>query len=126
MLTILQLEAYRATENQEVSGPRPLRWPLISKNCSSQMVSFITLLMFRSSGGGEMDGLPQAWLIFLRDLPARDPRRPTILRSYKLMMAALLKYQAKDGMWRQLIDHDEAWEESSSTAMFTFAMNLPV
>jgi rhamnogalacturonyl hydrolase YesR len=25
-------------------------------------------------------------------------------------------------MWRQLIDHPEAWEESSSTGMFTFAM----
>jgi len=23
------------------------------------------------------------------------------------MMAALLKYQAKDGMWRQLLDHPE-------------------
>ena len=38
------------------------------------------------------------------------------------MMAALLKYQGKDGMWRQLIDHDEAWPETSSSAMFTFAM----
>ncbi len=25
-------------------------------------------------------------------------------------------------MWRELIDHDEAWPESSSSAMFTFAM----
>ena len=25
-------------------------------------------------------------------------------------------------MWRQLVDHPEAWQESSSTAMFTFAM----
>jgi rhamnogalacturonyl hydrolase YesR len=44
------------------------------------------------------------------------------MAGYKLMMAALLKYQASDGMWRQLIDHDDAWEESSSTGMFTFAM----
>jgi rhamnogalacturonyl hydrolase YesR len=38
------------------------------------------------------------------------------------MMAALLKYQSKDGSWRQLIDHDESWPETSSSAMFTFAM----
>ncbi len=44
------------------------------------------------------------------------------MAGYKLMMAALLKYQASDGMWRQLIDHDEAWEESSSSGMFTFAL----
>jgi unsaturated rhamnogalacturonyl hydrolase len=37
-------------------------------------------------------------------------------------MAALLQYQGKDGMWRQLIDHEEAWPESSSSGMFTFAL----
>lgn len=44
------------------------------------------------------------------------------MQSYKRMMAALLKYQAADGMWRQLIDHEDSWEESSSSGMFTFAM----
>jgi unsaturated rhamnogalacturonyl hydrolase len=58
----------------------------------------------------------------LRDLPADHPQRARIMAGYKLMMSALLKYQSKDGMWRQLIDHDEAWEESSSTGMFTFAL----
>jgi rhamnogalacturonyl hydrolase YesR len=38
------------------------------------------------------------------------------------MMKALLKYQDKDGMWHQLIDQSDAWPETSSTAMFTFAM----
>ncbi len=41
---------------------------------------------------------------------------------YSKMMAALLKYQGMDGMWRQLLDHPEAWPETSSTGMFTFAM----
>ncbi len=44
------------------------------------------------------------------------------LVEYRKMMTALLKYQASDGMWRQLIDHPEAWPETSSTGMFTFAM----
>jgi rhamnogalacturonyl hydrolase YesR len=38
------------------------------------------------------------------------------------MMKSLLSYQDSDGMWRQLIDHPEAWPETSSTGMFTFAM----
>jgi rhamnogalacturonyl hydrolase YesR len=38
------------------------------------------------------------------------------------MMAALVKYQGKDGMWRQVIDHEEAWPESSGSAMFAFAL----
>ena len=38
------------------------------------------------------------------------------------MMQALLEFQGQDGMWRQLIDRPEAWPETSSTGMFTFAM----
>ena len=58
----------------------------------------------------------------LRSLPRNHPRRARIMEGYKKMMAALLKYQGADGMWRQLIDHPEAWPETSSTGMFTFAM----
>ena len=31
------------------------------------------------------------------------------------MMQSLLEFQGKDGMWRQLIDHPEAWPETSIT-----------
>ena len=41
---------------------------------------------------------------------------------YQEMMAALVKYQGDDGLWRQLIDHPEAWSETSGTGMFAFAM----
>ena len=37
------------------------------------------------------------------------------------MMAALLKYQAEDGMWQQLIDDPQSWKETSCTGMFAFA-----
>ena len=42
------------------------------------------------------------------------------------MMKSLLKYQAASGMWRQLVDYPESWEESSATAMFGFAMAVGV
>ena len=58
----------------------------------------------------------------LRTLPSNNRERPRIMAGYKLMMAALLKYQGADGMWRQLIDHPDAWPESSSSTMFTFAL----
>ena len=38
------------------------------------------------------------------------------------MMKSLLQYQAAEGTWRQLIDHPEAWPETSSSGMFAFAM----
>jgi unsaturated rhamnogalacturonyl hydrolase len=37
-------------------------------------------------------------------------------------MKALVNFQGRDGMWRQLIDHPEAWPETSSSGMFTFAL----
>ncbi|WP_158298824.1 glycoside hydrolase family 88/105 protein [Sphingomonas psychrotolerans] len=58
----------------------------------------------------------------LTDLPATHPERGAIEAGYRKMMAALLANQAKDGMWRQLIDHPESWQETSGTAMFGFAM----
>ena len=58
----------------------------------------------------------------LRSLPKNHPKRARILKGYRTMMASLLKYQAADGLWRQLIDHPDVWAETSSTGMFTFAM----
>jgi unsaturated rhamnogalacturonyl hydrolase len=58
----------------------------------------------------------------LRILPIDNPDRPQIMKGYNKMMAALLKYQEPDGMWRQIIDDGEAWKETSATGMFTYAM----
>ena len=44
------------------------------------------------------------------------------MEGYLRMMHALLTWQGEDGLWRQLIDHPEAWPETSGTAMFTFAL----
>jgi unsaturated rhamnogalacturonyl hydrolase len=62
----------------------------------------------------------------LSELPETNPHYPIILEGYQKMMKALLKYQALDGMWRQLIDQEIAWKETSSTAMFGYAMTLGV
>lgn len=40
------------------------------------------------------------------------------------MMAALLKHQCGNGMWRQEIDYEYSWVESSCTAMFAYAMTV--
>jgi len=122
MLTILQLEAYRA------SGDRKY----LDRD-ANEMVSYLDKLqqpngLFYHAPDvpffwGRGDGWVAAGMTeMLRDLPADHPQRARILKGYQLMMAALSKYQAEDGMWRQLIDHKEAWEESSSSGMFTFAL----
>lgn len=58
----------------------------------------------------------------LRTMPGDHANRERIMNGYKKMMATLLKYQTKEGMWRQLIDDPESWPETSCTGMFTFAI----
>jgi rhamnogalacturonyl hydrolase YesR len=58
----------------------------------------------------------------LRSLPEKHPERARIMKSYRAMMAALLKCQGDDGLWRQLLDQPDAWPETSGSAMFDFAL----
>jgi unsaturated rhamnogalacturonyl hydrolase len=59
-------------------------------------------------------------------LPKDNPYYSSIREGYMKMMNALLRFQADDGMWRQLIDYPQAWKETSSTAMFGYAMMVGV
>jgi len=62
----------------------------------------------------------------LSELPPEHPDYPFIVDRYRLMMSALLRYQADNGMWRQLVDDEGAWPETSATAMFGYAMAVGV
>jgi unsaturated rhamnogalacturonyl hydrolase len=122
MLTMLQLEAYRATGDKKYLD-----------RDAKEMVAYLDKLqqpngLFYHAPDvkyfwGRGDGWVAAGMAeMLRTLPENHPDRARIMKGYKLMMSALLKYQGKDGMWRELIDKDDAWPESSSSAMFSFAM----
>ncbi len=72
---------------------------------------------------GRGDGwMASALTEVLADLPARTAGYGRILTSYKKMMAGLTRYQARDGMWRQVVNDPRAWKESSATGMFTYAL----
>ena len=64
----------------------------------------------------------------LRVLPDDNPHRERITEGYLKMMDALLKYQEKDGMWRQLIDDKESWKETSGIPIlltYVISSDLP-
>jgi len=122
MLTMLQLQAYRATGDRKYLD-----------RDANEMVAYLDKLQQPNGLFYHAPDVPFFWgrgngwfaagmAEMLRTLPKDHPQRPRIEAGFKSMMAALLKYQGKDGMWRQLIDHEEAWPESSGSAMFTFAM----
>jgi rhamnogalacturonyl hydrolase YesR len=122
MLTMLQLQAYRATGDRKYLD-----------RDAKEMVAYLDKLQQPNGLFFHAEDVPFFWgrgngwfaagmAEMLRDLPKDHPQRARILDGYRKMMAALLKYQGKDGTWRQLIDHEESWPESSSSGMFTFAM----
>jgi rhamnogalacturonyl hydrolase YesR len=55
-------------------------------------------------------------------VPNTHPRYARILELFRQQMEGLLRAQGQDGMWHQLLDHPETYEETSCTAMFVIAM----
>jgi unsaturated rhamnogalacturonyl hydrolase len=53
-------------------------------------------------------------------LPETHEFYPHILKAYQKMMITLLDYQGEDGMWHQLLDDPNSYQESSCTGMFLY------
>ena len=58
----------------------------------------------------------------LSALPKDHPARAQLIGILKKQIDGLQKVQAPDGMWRQVLDHEELWEETSCTAMFAYGI----
>ncbi len=69
-------------------------------------------------GGWAMVALVEA----LSAMPENDPLRPQLLDIMRKQIDGLKKVQAPDGMWRQVLDKPELWEETSCTAMFAYGI----
>jgi unsaturated rhamnogalacturonyl hydrolase len=121
MITALQLQAWRATGDVKYR-----------ERAARAMVAYLEKLQqpnglfYHAPDVKHFWGRGDGWVAvgmteLLRELPAKDKARRTVLSAYRKMMATLLRHQAESGMWRQLIDRPESWPETSSTAMFTYA-----
>ncbi|HKI70715.1 MAG TPA: glycoside hydrolase family 88 protein, partial [Verrucomicrobiae bacterium] len=122
MITALQVQAYRATGDAKYIDRAAL-----TMSAYLDKLQQPNGLFYHAPDSPFFWGRGNGWVAagmaeLLRSLPENNPYRNRIMRGYKKMMAALLKYQGQDGLWRQLIDHPEAWPETSSTGMFAFAM----
>lgn len=122
MITAVQAQAYRTTKD-----------PKYIDRAAREMILYLDTiqldngLFYHSPEARFSWGRGNGWMAagmaeILRAMPDDHPDKPRIMTGYEEMMAALLKYQADDGMWRQVIDDPEFWKETSSTAMFTYAM----
>ena len=122
MITAIQAQAYRATGDRKYIDRAAKEMVLYLDK-----IQLVNGLFYHSPEAHFSWGRGNGWMAvgmaeILRILPTDNPNFTRIMESYNRMMSALLKYQDKDGMWRQIIDDSKAWKETSGTAMFTYAM----
>jgi len=70
-------------------------------------------------------GRANGWVVVamaevLSALPPDHPARAQILAVLRKDLEGEKRLQASSGMWRQVLDHPELWEETSCTAMFAY------
>jgi len=122
MVTIVQVQAFRATGDHKYLD-----------RAATEMAAYLDKLQQPNGLFYHAPDVPFFWgrgngwfavgmTELLRDLPKDHAKRARIEQGYHTMMAALLKYQPPAGAWRQLLDRDESWPETSGTGMFAFAL----
>jgi unsaturated rhamnogalacturonyl hydrolase len=121
MITILQVQAFRATGDKVYLDRAALEMTAYLDKLQQPNGLFFHGLKFPFFWGRGNGWVAAGMTELLSELPADHPKRARIMEGYKKMMEALLKFQDPDGMWHQLIDHPESYKETSCTGMFTYA-----
>jgi len=126
MISSLQVQAYRATGKL-----------IYLERAAAEVDAYIEKLQqpnglfFHGPEAPFFWGRGNGWVAagfaeLLSVLPKKNPHYHSILNGYKKMMKTLVDHQDEDGMWHQLIDKKESFKETSSSAMFVFAMVVGV
>jgi len=121
MVTFLQSQAYRLTGDRKYI-----------ERAGKEMCMYLKKLQRKDGLFDHAPGAPFAWgrgngwmaaamAMNLRHLPADSKWRAPILKGYRRMMSALLKWQRPNGLWGQLVNDPESYDETSATAMFAYA-----
>lgn len=122
MITAVQVQAYRATRDTKYLDRAALTMAAYLDKLQQPNGLFYHAPDSKFFWGRGVGWVAAGLAELLRSLPKKHPKRARIMEGYQKMMAALLKHQGQDGLWRQLIDQPESWAETSSTGMFTFSM----
>jgi unsaturated rhamnogalacturonyl hydrolase len=126
MVGILQIQAYRATHNSKYA-----------ERAATELAVYLDKLQqpnglfFHADTSHHYWGRGNGWFAVamaevLSSLPHGNPRYARLMEGYTKMMASLKNYQSPSGLWRQLVDDPQAWDESSCSGMFTYAMIVGV
>ena len=58
----------------------------------------------------------------LKDMPLNHPLRNAVLHNFQQQAEGLARYQGKNGLWHQLLDKVDSYDEITGTAMFVFGI----
>lgn len=122
MITTIQSQAYKATADRKYID-----------RAADEMVMYLDAiqrpngLFYHSPQAPFFWARGNGWMAagmgeLLSALPEDHPNYERIMKAYKTMMATLKEHQGDEGLWHQLIDGKDTWNETSGTAMFTYAM----
>lgn len=64
--------------------------------------------------------MAQANLLYY--LPTDFPRRDSLIRNLEKQIIGVSKYQDAQGLWHQLLDKNDSYQETSCTAMFVYSI----
>lgn len=126
MVGSLQIQAFRATKN-----------PKYADHVATQLAAYLDKLQetnglfFHGPSAPFYWARGNGWVAaalaeVLLSLPPTHPQYGRLMAGYNKMMAGLKNCQAPSGLWHQLLDDPASFEETSGTAMFTYAMIVGV
>lgn len=125
MMTGLQLQAYRATKDTKYIDFMSSTMVRYLQAQQSNGLFFHNVSQARVHWGRGNGWFAAGMAEIMRDLPTTSEDYKTIEAGYKKMMDGLRMYQSANGLWYQVLDmptNPSNWEESSGSAMFTYAM----
>lgn len=55
-------------------------------------------------------------------LPKDHPKRDALIKNFKQQVSGIARYQGKSGLWHQVLDKVDSYDEITGTAMFVFGI----
>ncbi len=126
MITFLQTQAYRITGERKCL-----------ERAAKEMALYLGEIQLENGLFHHSPEGPFAWArgngwmaagmtLLLEHLPKNDPHHAAVKDGYLLMMKTLLAHRRANGLWGQIVDDAESWDETSGSAMFAYAFQSGV
>ena len=95
--------------------------------CSNKQLFYHCYYTDLKRNGVAFWGRANGWImvsivILLEEMPENHPKREELISILEKQIVGASRYQNANGMWNQLLDKPESYDESSITAMYTYSI----